>query len=529
MAFDIKSNENGYAVDINTAANNNFNGYLTGNVTSVGAGLSVDISAGDVLYQTNPVTLAGANIVLDVADVSYPRIDLIVYNGTSLTKVTGLPSTEPKTPTYDVELNLVLARVLVPANAVVVLAGNIKDLRVLGGGSGSGGSAGGLAKFEQNFTSQTVVVVSHFLNDLEAMVQVIDASGVTIPASTITSITRDTANQVTVVFVGLTTGTVLVTGGQFAGTGGNGLISFKETFTSQTSIVVTHSLADSNPLVQVFDNNSQWINPDNITINTSNQLTVTFTSSTTGTIIVQGGQAGVSGTETITPAGTQGRIMYDNGTNWVTLNPGNDGQVLQTKGASADPTWTDVDINKAKNVKEQVIINVTDVTSAATITLANTNEVILFNEGSNDIYFNFGATSVLNDFVLLAGKNMTLVNFDKILLSAICDTGLTSTLKALLLDNSLNHGGKTNYEMLVLNTTDISGLVSFSNTVAFKDIIITNQGINSAFFDLDAVASLNNVELKAGKSFVMDNADFDDISAICNSGLTTTLKILAIY
>lgn len=529
MVYNIESNDIGYAVDINTAAHNNFNGYLTGNETTVGAGLSVDISAGDVLYQTNPVTLAGGNVVLDAADVSYPRLDLIVYNGTIYTKITGTPSTNPKTPSYDVQANLVLARVYVPANAVVVLAGDIKDLRVLGGGTGGGGSGGGLAKFEQAFTAQTSVVVNHFLNDLEVLVQVVDASNVTIPASTITSITRDTVNRVTVVFSGSTTGKIIVSGGQFAGTGGNGLVSYAQAFTAQTSVVVTHNLADLNPLVQVIDNTSTIIIPNSIVLNTSNQLTVNFTSATTGTVNVQGGVAGVSTSETIPPAGTQGRILYDNGSNWVNLNPGTSGQVLQTGGSSENPSWTAVDNKKAKNLKEQISLAVTDVSAAATITLANTNEVTLFNDGSNPVYVDFDGTSTVDKFTIPAGQNITLTNFDSTSISAICDTGLTSTLKLLLFDKANNHGGKTNYEILKISATDISSLVSFSDTTSFKDIIIINEGSNNAYIDYDTVAATSNLKLAPGKTIIVENADFDDISAICDSTLTTTLKVLAIY
>ena len=36
----------------------------------------------------------------------------------------------------------------------------------------------------------------------------------------------------------------------------------------------------------------------------------------------------------------QGSVLYFNGTNWVTLNPGTDGYVLTTHSTGANPTWT---------------------------------------------------------------------------------------------------------------------------------------------------------------------------------------------
>lgn len=40
---------------------------------------------------------------------------------------------------------------------------------------------------------------------------------------------------------------------------------------------------------------------------------------------------------TITEA--QGQVLYHDGSNWVALNPGSDGQLLKTQGAAANPAW----------------------------------------------------------------------------------------------------------------------------------------------------------------------------------------------
>ncbi len=42
---------------------------------------------------------------------------------------------------------------------------------------------------------------------------------------------------------------------------------------------------------------------------------------------------------TVPAPGTQGAILYDNGSNWVALGPGTSGQFLQTQGAGANPVW----------------------------------------------------------------------------------------------------------------------------------------------------------------------------------------------
>lgn len=51
------------------------------------------------------------------------------------------------------------------------------------------------------------------------------------------------------------------------------------------------------------------------------------------------GPQGPQGDDGIPPTGTQGQILYHNGTDWVKLDPGTLGQYLETNGASANPAW----------------------------------------------------------------------------------------------------------------------------------------------------------------------------------------------
>ena len=74
------------------------------------------------------------------------------------------------------------------------------------------------------------------------------------------------------------------------GSGVGGLGRFIETFTSQTSVTVTHNLGDLNPVVQVYDSNNEQITPDTIDVLSGSQVQVDFSSSTTGFIAVHGGQ-----------------------------------------------------------------------------------------------------------------------------------------------------------------------------------------------------------------------------------------------
>lgn len=66
-----------------------------------------------------------------------------------------------------------------------------------------------------------------------------------------------------------------------------------EEFTSQTSVTVTHNLGDDEPVVVVYNDSDVQVDPASVTITNKNELVVTFSTSTTGKIVVWGG-AGVN-------------------------------------------------------------------------------------------------------------------------------------------------------------------------------------------------------------------------------------------
>lgn len=72
--------------------------------------------------------------------------------------------------------------------------------------------------------------------------------------------------------------------------GGGGVSKYSTTFSSATTVTVTHSLGTSNVLVQVFDNSSPpvYIIPAGIEITNSNTVTITFAASQSGSVVVIG-------------------------------------------------------------------------------------------------------------------------------------------------------------------------------------------------------------------------------------------------
>ena len=54
---------------------------------------------------------------------------------------------------------------------------------------------------------------------------------------------------------------------------------------------------------------------------------------------------------------TQGDVLYFNGTNWVRLAPGTDGQSLRTGGAAANPSWENVDNATDLSIASQTTVD----------------------------------------------------------------------------------------------------------------------------------------------------------------------------
>ncbi len=84
----------------------------------------------------------------------------------------------------------------------------------------------------------------------------------------------------------------------------------------------------------------------------------------TGTAIANNS---IDGTKIALGSDTQGDIMYYDGTNWVRLPAGTAGQLLQTNGAAANPSWSSVtpQFTKSFTSTDQTI------TAAGLLTLAH--------------------------------------------------------------------------------------------------------------------------------------------------------------
>ena len=74
------------------------------------------------------------------------------------------------------------------------------------------------------------------------------------------------------------------------GSGAGGIGRYAENFSSQTTFTVTHNLGDMNPVVQVYDSLGEQVTPDKIDVTGGNTVLIEFNASTSGFVVVQGGQ-----------------------------------------------------------------------------------------------------------------------------------------------------------------------------------------------------------------------------------------------
>ena len=138
------------------------------------------------------------------------------------------------------------------------------------------------------------------------------------------------------------------------GIAAQGISRFANSFTSKTSLNVTHSLNDSNPIVQVYDSNGEQITPNKIDVVDANNISITFSSSTSGSYIIHGCQnTTASGTNDLVPDTDN---TYDIGSSTKRYQDGyfvnvHTGDLVLQNG------WKIVEYDRNKTMIDGVIIN----------------------------------------------------------------------------------------------------------------------------------------------------------------------------
>jgi hypothetical protein len=138
--------------------------------------------------------------------------------------------------------------------------------------------------YSQAFTAQTSVVLTHNLGTENVMVECFDASNAQVEYASYAIVDL---NNVTVAFFAPQSGRCVVNG-----FGGPSVNRFATVFTAQTSIVVTaatHNLGTGDVAVTCYDGGSPKtrIEPDQVRVDSSNNVTVTFYAAQSGRCILQ--------------------------------------------------------------------------------------------------------------------------------------------------------------------------------------------------------------------------------------------------
>jgi hypothetical protein len=143
-------------------------------------------------------------------------------------------------------------------------------------GDGGGGVMGD--GYVQAFSNVTRVVVKHNLGTTAVCIQVFDPTGLlTIPEST----TIQDANTAILTFGSNYSGTVIVIEGSTKQP------SYSQSWsTAVTSINITHGLGTVEVIVQVYDSTGLQIEPETLTVFTTNQVILTFAEAVAGSVVV---------------------------------------------------------------------------------------------------------------------------------------------------------------------------------------------------------------------------------------------------
>jgi len=200
------------------------------------------------------------------------------------------------------------------------------------------GESDQLVRYEQAFTAETTVNVTHNLGNIPA-VFIYDSSGEIIYPDTIEN---TDANNLTVTFAVSQTGTIVCLAGVDLTGPTAHTTQYEVQFTSQIQVVVNHNLGFK-PLVQVRNLAGELVLPTKITHNSVNQCTVDFDSSQSGYVTCL-----VGGMNNVTAVGNADMVDGFN----ASQTPGAD-EIPVLDGTGKLPA---IDGSKLTNIHKGVIV-----------------------------------------------------------------------------------------------------------------------------------------------------------------------------
>jgi len=256
---------------------------------------------------TGSVTFTGGDSPIFPPVTTNPRIDLLCIDDAGvLSRIAGTENSSPLPENYPTNKQVLAEITITETGTVVIDENDIKDVRMflnLGGG-GAGGTVGVLPRYAAFIATEGQTVF-----DLPFSYQQGDNS-LQVFCDGILKRVNDDYVETSSTRVTFNTGRIAgekVTFRVMVGTSTNRV---ETSFTNQTTVVVNHNL-NAYPQVQVIDNNNAVIIPNSIVHNSTNQLTITFASPESGTVICITGSSGRSDVTIKVKAATGGLSTYD--------------------------------------------------------------------------------------------------------------------------------------------------------------------------------------------------------------------------
>lgn len=175
-----------------------------------------------------------------------------------------------------------------------------------------------------------------------------------------------------------------------------------------------------------------------------------------------GSTAANTGAFTTLKVGTthQGDVLYDNGTTFVRLTPGTNGQFLQTQGAAANPQWASV-TTPALTLKQTVAVPLGANSGAITLTPGNTYKIVFkLASDTNADNLNVSLNSDSGTNYMLTGTSSPGATTDTVIPSLSTAQSQSGTVDLYPVKQSNNH----NYYIYSNTMFTVSGTGNLTNT-----------------------------------------------------------------
>jgi len=184
--------------------------------------------------------------------------------------------------------------------------------------------------------------------------------------------------------------------------------------------------------------------------------------------------------------GTQGDIIYHNGSKWTKLGAGTSGQFLKTQGAGANPVWADAGIK----IAEVELGSNAQTIDLQNIPVADDYLAVLFFKRPSDGYGSYGPRMYLNND---SGNNYAYgynTNYGSF------TTGTSSS--RIVLSNGVDEGSTGIYYMYIHNLSGQYKLIRWTGSININGASTNPSILNGAANWATTTGQINRITIECG-------------------------------